>query len=301
MEVMNFAIYSDWVCVKRAIRQFFSVSCSLLLASTVVGALRDIKVEQKIVRADDGLKLVYEDQGEGDTALVFLHGWGGDRQYWKNQVNEFAADYRVIAYDQAGHSQSGKTREHWTVSSLAGDVESVAKALGLKRMILVGHSMGGPVALMAAKRMPGKVVGVVAVDTLQNAEFKRPEEATKKFLADFEADFQGTVRITYSGLLPKDVNADLQNWLSSKAEARIGPWGWAYFVISPALISSQSSRRPTCQFARSTPAAGISSSFRPLLISTKSMPITMSFSWRALATTPCLKSRRNLIKNCTRC
>jgi pimeloyl-ACP methyl ester carboxylesterase len=61
------------------------------------------------------------------------------------------------------------------VSSLASDVESVAKALGLTRIILVGHSMAGPIGLIAAKRMPGKVIAVIGVDTLQNAEFKMPQ------------------------------------------------------------------------------------------------------------------------------
>ncbi len=111
---------------------------------------------QKTFRADDGLEIVGEDRGQGDMALVFLHGWCGDREYWKNQVGVFAADYRVVAIDQAGHSESGKGRKAWTGDSLAGDVEAVVKALGLKRVILVGHSMAGWVALLAAKRMRGR-------------------------------------------------------------------------------------------------------------------------------------------------
>ena len=71
----------------------------------------------------------------------------------------------------------------------------MAKSLGLKRVILVGHSMAGPVALLAAKRMPGTVVAVIGVDTLQNAEFKLPEEVRTKFLADFDKDFKGTMRV----------------------------------------------------------------------------------------------------------
>jgi pimeloyl-ACP methyl ester carboxylesterase len=63
----------------------------------------------------------------------------GDREYWKNQVEVFDADYRVVALDQAGHGESGKGREAWTADSLTGDVEAVVKALGLKRLILVGH------------------------------------------------------------------------------------------------------------------------------------------------------------------
>src|ERR1700676_5821802 len=146
-------------------------------------------------RADDGLEIVGEVRGQGDTALVFLHGWGGDREYWKNQVGVFAADYRVVAIDQAGHSESGKGRKAWTADGLAGDVEAVVKALGLKRVILVGHSMAGWVALLAAKRMPGTVIAVIGVDPLQNAEFKLPEEMRKSILDGVEKDFKGTVRV----------------------------------------------------------------------------------------------------------
>ena len=171
-------------------------------------------------RADDGLEIVGEVRGQGDTALVFLHGWCGDREYWKHQVEVFAADYRVVALDQAGHGESGKGRKAWTADGLAGDVETVVKALGLKHVILVGHSMGGSVALLAAKRMPGTVIAVIGVDTLQNAEFKLPEEVRKSILDGVEKDFKGTVRVTIAGLLPEKADAELKTWLQTKAEGQ---------------------------------------------------------------------------------
>src|ERR1700745_1138365 len=103
---------------------------------------------------------------------------------------------------------------------LAGDVEAVVKALGLKRVILVGHSMGGSGALLAAKRMPGTVVPVIGVDTLQNAEFKLPEEVRKSILDGVEKDFKGTVRVTIAGLLPEKADGELKTWLQTKAEGQ---------------------------------------------------------------------------------
>src|ERR1700730_5856371 len=175
---------------------------------------------KKTIRADDGLSLVGEVRGQGDTALVFLHGWCGDREYWKHQVGPFAADYRVVTLDQAGHGESGKDRKVWSTAGLASDVEAVAKSLGLKRVILVGHSMGGPVALLAAKRMPGTVIAVVGVDTLQNVEFKMREESGKKFQKAFETDFKGTMRGGLSGLLYQGDDPDLKQWLVTRAEAQ---------------------------------------------------------------------------------
>jgi pimeloyl-ACP methyl ester carboxylesterase len=196
----------------------FSIACFALLAPITHAGDRDTKPVKKTVRAEDGVNIVCEVRGKGDTAIIFLHGWCGERAYWKNQADVFAADYRVITLDQAGHGDSGKDRKEFTVKSLAGDVESVVKDLGVKRVILVGHSMGGPVALLAAKRMPGKVVAVIGVDTLQNAEFKMPEEAIKKFLDAFAADFKGTMRAGLPALLHDKTDPDLKKWLISRAE-----------------------------------------------------------------------------------
>ncbi len=203
----------------RVTALLFSLACYALVPAARAGE-GDAKAVQKTVRAEDGVSIVCEVRGKGDIALVFLHGWCGDRAYWKHQADVFAAEYRVVTLDQAGHGESGKDRKVWTVSGLAGNVVSVVKALGLKRVILVGHSMGGPVGLLAAKRMPGTVVAVVGVDTLQNVEFKLPEEVSKKFSDAIAADFKGTMRAGLSGLLAEKTDPELKNWLVTRAEAQ---------------------------------------------------------------------------------
>ncbi|MFL5339882.1 MAG: alpha/beta fold hydrolase [Gemmataceae bacterium] len=199
---------------------FSSIGCLLLLAPNLFGDERSAKPVKETVRADDGLNIVCEVRGKGDTALVFLHGWCGDRTWWKHQVDAFAGDYRVVAFDQAGHGESGKDRKNWDVAGLAADVESIVKKLGLKRVILVGHSMGGPVSLAAAKRLPGTVVAVIGVDTLHNVEFKWPEEQTKQILAAFESDFKGTVRMSFKGMLPEKADPELVKSLIARAESQ---------------------------------------------------------------------------------
>ena len=196
----------------------FSIAVLALVASVAQAGEKNTKAVKKTIRAEDGVNIVCEVRGKGDTALIFLHGWCGERAYWKNQADAFAGDYRVVTLDQAGHGESGKDRKDFTCKSLAGDVESVVKELGLKRVILVGHSMGGPVALMAAKRMPGKVVAVVGVDTLQNAEVKMNEEAIKKFIEAFATDFKGTLRGGLPSLLSDKTDPELKKWLVSHAE-----------------------------------------------------------------------------------
>jgi pimeloyl-ACP methyl ester carboxylesterase len=204
----------------RLVGSVSSISCLLVVVSALVGADPDARPVKKTVRASDGLNLVCEVRGGGDTALLFLHGWCGDRAYWKNQVDAFAADYRVVALDQAGHGESGKDRKVWSVDGLAGDVETVIKALGLKRVILVGHSMGGPVALLAAKQMPKVVVAVIGADTLQNAEAEAPEPMRKKILEAFEKDFKGTMRAGLGSLVHEKTDAEVKKWLVTRAETQ---------------------------------------------------------------------------------
>src|SRR5271165_3519430 len=120
----------------RSTALLLSIACFSMIG-VVRGSERDSKSVKKVVRATDGLNIVCEVRGKGETALVFIHGWCGDRAYWKHQVDAFAADYRVVTLDQAGHGESGKNREVWNVSGLAADIEAVVKELGLKRVILI--------------------------------------------------------------------------------------------------------------------------------------------------------------------
>jgi pimeloyl-ACP methyl ester carboxylesterase len=202
----------------RILRLVSALACLWFLPAAVRGG--DGSPTRKTIRAADGLNIVCEVRGQGDSALIFLHGWCGDRGYWKNQVDAFARDYRVVAVDQAGHGESGKDRKTWTTSDLAADVEAIVAALGLQRVILVGHSMGGPVALQAAKRMPGKVIAVIGVDTLQNAEFKMPEEMARKLLEGIEKDFQGMIRGGFGALVHEKSDPAVKEWLIAKAAAQ---------------------------------------------------------------------------------
>jgi pimeloyl-ACP methyl ester carboxylesterase len=144
-------------------------------------------------RAVDGVPIRYEVRGKGEPALVFIHGYTSDRSAWREQVDVFAQRHLVVALDLGGHGESGANREKWTIPGLAGDVEAVIKALDLKRVVLIGHSMGGPVALFTAARMPDRVVGVIGVDTLHDVEFTWPPDQAKMVATMMEADFNGTL------------------------------------------------------------------------------------------------------------
>lgn len=110
------------------------------------------------------MPIAYEFRGNGPATLVFVHGWTCDRTYWRHQVEPFAGDHRVVTLDLAGHGASGKGRSSWSIPNFARDVEAVVRAVGAGNVVLVGHSLGGPVAVEAALLLPDRVVAVIGVD-----------------------------------------------------------------------------------------------------------------------------------------
>jgi pimeloyl-ACP methyl ester carboxylesterase len=140
----------------------------------------------------DRVPIRYDAAGKGDPALVFVHCGGCERSFWDGQVAHFAAKHRVVALDLAGYGQSGRGRKDWTMPAFGQDVVSVVEALDLKRVVLIGHSLGGPAILEAARRMPGRVAGLVLVDTLWDFEHRFPAEEMEKALSALQADYRAT-------------------------------------------------------------------------------------------------------------
>lgn len=146
-----------------------------------------------VVNASDGVPIHYSVHGKGETALVFVHCWACDRSYWDNQVPEFSKNYRVVTIDLPGHGQSGQGRKSWSIDSFGEDVKTVVASLNLKRVVLVGSSMGGPISIEAARKMPDRVVAVVPVDSLLNVEQKITPEQLDSVVKQMQADYKGSV------------------------------------------------------------------------------------------------------------
>jgi pimeloyl-ACP methyl ester carboxylesterase len=162
----------------------------LLLLAFAVPSVQS-KPASEVVNSSDGIPIHYSVAGKGDPALVFIHCWGCNRNFWENQVAEFSKTNRVVTIDLPGHGESGAGRKDWTIESYGDDVKQVVTKLGLKRVVLVGSSMGGPIALEAAKRMPDNVVAIVPVDSLQNVEVTLTPEQLDAVIQQMTADYKG--------------------------------------------------------------------------------------------------------------
>jgi pimeloyl-ACP methyl ester carboxylesterase len=145
-------------------------------------------------RSADGVSIAYQVQGQGEPAVVLVHGWALDHHVWDGQTPALEKRHRVVTLDLAGHGGSGGARSAWTMAAFGEDVKAVVEAVGAKQVVLVGHSMGGPVVLEAARRMPDRVKGIVLVDTLLDVEERTPAAEVDAFARQLEADYEKTTR-----------------------------------------------------------------------------------------------------------
>jgi pimeloyl-ACP methyl ester carboxylesterase len=175
----------------------------------VLGLLGCATVQKHTVISADDVRICCTVQGEGDPALVFVHGWSCDKSYWEAQEGHFAENHKVVMVDLAGHGESGLDRKEWTIEAFGKDVAAVVKKLGLDRVILIGHSMGGPVITAAARQMPGRVIGLVGVDTFHNVEEEVTKERLDRFTAPFKEDFKEATRKFVRRMFPADADPAL--------------------------------------------------------------------------------------------
>ncbi len=168
------------------------------------------------VRSADGVEIAYAERAGGPLAIVFVHGGLADRTFWAPQFAGLPKEYRLVALDLAGHGASGRGRARWTMAAWAEDVRAVADALGLKRMVLVGNSLGGPVALEAAALLKGRVIGVIGVDTLQDATQIVPEATARGWADAWRKDPRGTCGKMVEALFHPGTQAELRAWAEQR-------------------------------------------------------------------------------------
>jgi pyruvate dehydrogenase E2 component (dihydrolipoamide acetyltransferase) len=128
------------------------------------GVPEDAAGEAVLQTADvGGRKISYAGAGQEGDVVLLVHGYGGDRNSWLFLQEPLAARYQVYALDLPGHGTSAKDVGEGSLSVLADAVTGVLDALGAERAHLVGHSMGGAVALAAAARDPARIASLTLI------------------------------------------------------------------------------------------------------------------------------------------
>lgn len=158
------------------------------------------------VRADsrwatlDGHKIHFYDQGKTKekNAVVLIHGWTCNADFWKDNVKGLS-DFRVLAIDLPGHGQSDKPKLNYSMEHFARAIDAVLKSAGVERAVLVGHSMGTPVARQYYRLYPSKTAGIVVVDGALVQMF--PKSQLETFFAPLRANYKENAAKFVDGML----------------------------------------------------------------------------------------------------
>jgi pimeloyl-ACP methyl ester carboxylesterase len=156
----------------------------------------------RITLSPDNVHLEYQIYGHGEPAVLLVHGWAENANYWQSQIEPLKQRYTVVVMNLAGHGASENNRSDWSIANYAQDVAAVARQIPNAQLVLVGHSMGAAVALAATPLIGTRVVGVVAVEALRSVgEPPLTPEDIERRLAPFSADFIGQTRTLVSDSL----------------------------------------------------------------------------------------------------
>lgn len=172
----------------------------------------------------NGIELHVEQRGAGGPALVFLHYWGGSSRTWQHVVDALSPDYRTVAIDQRGWGKSAAQETGYALSDLADDALALVDALHLESYILVGHSMGGKVAQLAASRRPRGLRGLVLVAPAPPSPLALPLDARQAMVLAYDSreSIVATVQqvLAPDGLSDRDLETVIADSLAGARQAK---------------------------------------------------------------------------------
>ncbi len=145
---------------------------ALALVATVAGTgcatvhvgrrFADLEYELPVRTVDiDGMSIAVAEAGRGEPAVLLVHGLGSNMRVWRGTFDEVAKHHRVVAIDLPGYGRSSKANYYYSMELFAHVVDRVIDKLALRHVVVVGHSMGGQIAMTHALRHPRKAAALV--------------------------------------------------------------------------------------------------------------------------------------------
>lgn len=170
----------------------------------------------------DKTRIHYYDIGsqKSKNAIVFIHGWTCSADFWRGSYNEFPQN-RVIAIDLVGHGQSDRPNAIYSMDLFAKSVDAVLTKAKVDKAVLVGHSMGTPVARQFYRLFPQKVAGVVIVDGAL-----RPfasSEIFEQYFAPVRSNYAKNAPGFMDGMLNDIKDVELRTWIRERMLATRAP------------------------------------------------------------------------------
>jgi pimeloyl-ACP methyl ester carboxylesterase len=146
--------------IRRTVIALFATS---ILSGAALSQTKETPPQDRFAKLDT-MRVHYQNYGEGKDAVVFIHGWSCNLNFWKANIPAFVNQSRVIAIDLPGHGESDKPQFTYSMDLFARAIDAVLKDARVERVTLVGHSMGTPVIRQFYRNYPNKTRALVIVD-----------------------------------------------------------------------------------------------------------------------------------------
>lgn len=148
-------------------------------------------------------KITFTDQGKG-TTIVLLHGFLENQTMWKAFVPDFSKKHRVITIDLLGHGKTECLGYIHSMEDQADMVHSVLHELKIRKAVLVGHSMGGYVALAFAELYPDAMKGLVLLNSTSRADSDERKINRDRAIVAVKQNYTAFVRMSIANLFSED-------------------------------------------------------------------------------------------------
>ncbi|AXG69316.1 dihydrolipoyllysine-residue acetyltransferase component of acetoin cleaving system [Kordia sp. SMS9] len=150
------------------------------------------------------IEIAYTVSGEG-SAVVFLHGFLETSNMWQPYVNAFSNTHKVITIDLLGHGKTPCLGYIHTMEEMAETVFAVVKTLRLRKLHILGHSMGGYVALAFAEKYPDYVKALCLINSTSRADSEERKVNRDRAINAVKYNHKQFIRISIANLFrPKN-------------------------------------------------------------------------------------------------
>ncbi len=181
-----------------------------------------VAVFENVERIDVGeLHLEYEDHGQGDV-LVLLHGLGCSARDWGLQIPTLSQHYRIIAPSLRGFGGSDKPGGPCSIMQMADDIVALLDVLGIDRAHVLGHSMGGAVALQLAVAHQHRLDSLIVINSQASfavRDWRRYFTLLMRFMMSESAGMERLTRFVARRLFPHDSQSSLRADMAKRYSA----------------------------------------------------------------------------------
>ena len=160
------------------------------------------------------IKISYTDSGKGPV-VVLLHGFLENKRMWKEIVPEVSNTNRVLAIDLLGHGQTDCLGYVHSMELMADEVLAVLKLLRIRKITIIGHSMGGYVSLALADKRPEMIRGLCLLNSTSLSDDTARKKLRERANKMVQGNFTNMVRMSFVNLFGKEKKLLIPEFLIS--------------------------------------------------------------------------------------